>query len=170
MGQEQSTSETQVQWEWQSNANPWSSEKPQWAPYKPLDNYLLEKAYKNSEKVVDLGDFTVFIKDNDILQQRKNDASKQRRVRRNEKYFETSEELKMNEEEENSRKKRFFGEETPKTYCKAFGSLKDFLLFLENRGPDIKKFANVLSEIEVSKDFNYFLGELPFSTEDLSKN
>ena len=73
MGQSKSLSNVAVQWEWQSNPNPWSSEPQQWTSYHPIDNYLLEKAFQNQEKTVELGDFVVLIKDREMVQQRKND-------------------------------------------------------------------------------------------------
>lgn len=38
--------------------------------------------------------------------------------------------------------------EKPKTANKAFGSISDFLLFFENRNPEIKKFAEKFQEME----------------------
>ena len=52
--------------------------------------------------------------------------------------------------------KIFFGAETPKTYNSVFGSLEHFLLFFENRGPNIKRFADLFRQVETSQDFSPF--------------
>ena len=82
-----------------------------------------------------------------MIQQNKKITTRQRPVRRILKQIEDSE---MSEED--LRKKRFYGIEKPKTYNKTFGSLKDFLLFFGNRGPEIKKFVTILQEAEASQD------------------
>ena len=130
---EQPNSKSQAQWEWQSNPNPWSSEQPQWTPYSPLDNHILEEAYKNHKKVIDLGDYTILVTDKGTIQQNKQTTTRQRPVRRILKQIEES-----NMSEDDLRKKRFYGIEKPKTYNKTFGSLNDFLSFFGNRGPEIK--------------------------------
>jgi len=57
-------------WQWKSNPDPWSkSEEPQWTSYSPEHNYLLEKAYYDQQKEVDLGDYIVSLKD--MIQKRK---------------------------------------------------------------------------------------------------
>ena len=148
MKQSQISSETsEVTCEWQSDADPWSYKQPQWMPYTPHENDLIEKAYQNDQEIVDLIDYTVLIKNELMFQRSKKDSSKQRPVRRR------NEELRMTEEED-LRKERFFGAETPKTYNKTFGSLQDLLLHFERRGPEIKRFANTIREVEVSQDFN----------------
>ena len=144
---EQSTSESQAQWEWQSNPNPWSSEQPEWTPYNPMTNHILEEAHKSNQKAIDLGDYVVLVSDKHIIQQNKKIATRQRPVRR---ILKQIEESKMGQED--LRKKRFYGIEPPKTYNKTFGSLKDFLLFFANRGPEIKNFVTILQEAEASQD------------------
>lgn len=55
---------------------------------------------------------------------------------------------------------RFIGVDKPKTYNKAFGCLEDFLLFFENRGPEIKEFASIFKQIEATPDLNRLNQEL----------
>jgi len=152
------TATTAAQWEWKSNIDPFSLEEAKWEPYKPLDNYLLEKAFSNKEKDVDLGDYIVSLQN--MLQKKKNDLFKQRPVRRNTEYFNQE---KKTKEEENTRGKRFFGAETPKTFNNVFGNLSDYLRFFENRNPEIKKFVAMLNDIEASKNLDQLNNNiLPF--------
>jgi len=59
-----------VQWEWDSNENPWLHEEPLWAPYNKEHNDSLEEAYKQKQQVVDIGDYIVSLKDRLHLQER----------------------------------------------------------------------------------------------------
>ena len=78
------------------------------------------------------------------------DHESERRVIDPEGYTAQTQESEMSEED--LHKKRFYGIEPPKTYNKTFGSIKDFLSFFENRGPEIKRFATIFKEVEASQD------------------
>jgi len=138
-----------VQWEWDSNENPWLHEEPLWAPYNKEHNDSLEEAYKQKQQVVDIGDYIVSLKDR--LQICKKGVFKQRAVRRVCKITNTDEDFLI-DDEESIRKERFFGAETPKTYNNAFGSLEDILSFFKGREPKIRDFVNLFEEIQESID------------------
>lgn len=155
MEQPQPVDRQQTRWEWQSNPNPWTSQEPStWTPYESSLSELLEKAYCNQEKQVDLGDYVVHIKGNGMLQIEKNSVFKQRRVRRVGLSSDLVEETKTLEENKDARKMRFFGAENPKTINRAFGDLKHFLNFFQNRNPEIKVFSETIQQIEASQDFD----------------
>lgn len=55
---------------------------------------------------------------------------------------------------------RFFGVEVPKTINTAFGSLEHFIVFFQNRPPEIKKFSDKMQEVETSQDFKKLNNDL----------
>jgi len=50
-------------WQWKSNSDPWSkSEAPKWESYSVKHNYLIEKAYYDQQKEVDIGGYVISLK------------------------------------------------------------------------------------------------------------
>ena len=135
---------TKGRWQWKSNPDPWSkSEEPQWKLYSLEDNYLIEKAYYDQQKEVDLGDYIISIKH--MIQKKKGVVISQRPVRR------------VNWDnciQERDRSERYFETELPRTMNKIFGSLKDFLDFFSRRNPEILEFTSQFEKIEKSNDLN----------------
>ena len=133
-------------WEWKSNPDPWSTkEAPKWTPYDHLENDLIEQAFQNNQETIEIGDYIICIKDR--IQKKRDDGSKKRPIRR-----EIIED--PSEAQEKVRKERFFGGEKPKTFNMTFGTLEDFLQFLQGRGSDIKQFSTVFNEIKISQDIS----------------
>jgi len=145
----QSESQIEAQWQYKANPTPFSSEKGNWEPYEPFDNYMLERAYYTKQNEVDLGEYIVSLKDK--LQRRKDNHFKQRPIRRNKDYFEPNEEVEGSQDEK-ERAKRYLGIEKPRTFNNVFGGLQDYLGFFEYRNPDIKNFVSKFNEIEASND------------------
>ena len=137
-----------VIWQWQSNDKPWSSDYQTWAPYESQQNQLLEEAYSKNQKEVDLGDYIVILKDNKFYQQSKEDPTRRRRVRRNDGN------LAEKKKKPKPRKNGHFEANIIKKYDQSSGSLEDFLDLFKNRRSDMKEFANILAQIEISKDFD----------------
>ena len=131
-------------WQWKSNPDPWSkTEPPKWEPYSLGHNYLIEKAYYDQQKEVDLGDDIVYPLD--LLQRKKENPQAQRPIRR----------VNWIEDEEmNDRSARYFETELPKTINKIFGGLEDFITFFSRRNQQILDFRNQFQEFEQSRDFN----------------
>ena len=132
------------QWQWKSNPDPWSkAEPPQWKSYTLEHSYLIEKAYYDQQKEVDLGDYIVYLLD--LLQWKKGDPKAQRPIRRIN---------CLDDEEMNDRSTRYFETELPKTINKIFGGLEDFITFFSRRNQEILEFRNQFKEFEESNDFN----------------
>jgi len=131
-------------WQWKSNPDPWSkSEEPQWVSYSMEHNYLIEKAYYDQKKEVDIGDYIVSIQH--MLQKKKGSVISQRPIRRVN-HGDSFQEM--------DRSERYFETELPKTINKVFGSLWDFIAFFSRRNPEILDFTSHFEEIEKSKDLD----------------
>jgi len=125
---------TRGRWQWKSNSDPWSeSEEEKWESY-PLDqNYLIEKAYYDQKKEVDIGEHIVFIKHK--IQIRKGSPTLQRPIRRID---------WMEEADGTERSERYLETELPKTINKVFGSLKHFLeLLLQKESRDSRLYKAI---------------------------
>ena len=136
-------------WQWKSNQDPWSTlEEPQWTSYPLASNYLIEKAYYDKEKEIDLNNGYI-ISIQHMLQRQKGRDSIQRPIRRIE-WMEDIEEI--------GRSERYFETELPKiknkTINNVFGSLTDFVNFFSKRSPEILAFTEQFNQIEKSNDPN----------------
>ena len=135
---------TKGRWQWKSNPDPWSkTEESKWEPYSLEQNYLIEKAYYDQQKEVDLGDYLVYPLD--MLQRKKGNLKAQRPIRRVN---------WMDDEEMNDRSARYYETELPKTINKIFGSLEDFLNFFARRNPEMLEFASQFKVLEESNDLD----------------
>jgi len=131
-------------WQWQSNTNPWSkTEPPQWESYSLDHNYLIEKAYYDQQKEVDLGDYLVYPLD--LLQRKKGNLQAQRPIRRIN---------WMDDEETHHRSQRYFESELPKTINRIFGGLGDFISFFSRRNKEMLEFTSHFKELERSNDLH----------------
>ena len=133
-----------VKWQWRSNSDPWSkTEEPRWIAYSPKENYLIEKAFHEKQKEVDLGDYIVSIEDG--IQKKKGNTPLQRQIRRKE---------NDEEEEMDVRSERYFETELPKSINKIFGSLQHFINFFSRRNNEILDLTKQLQEFEQSNNLN----------------
>jgi len=129
-------------WQWKSNEDPWSkSEEPKWKSYSLEHNYLIEKAYYERQKEVDLGDYLVYpLK---MVQRKKGNLNAQRPIRRIN---------WTNNEKTQDRSARYFETEVPKTINRIFGGLEDFISFFSRRNPEILDFTSHFNDLEKSND------------------
>lgn len=131
-------------WQWKSNIDPWSkSEEEKWESYSLEHNYLIEKAYYDHEKEVDLGDYIISIQHK--IQIKKGDKVSQRPIRR----IDWTQDV-----EEFHRCERYYEVELPKSINKVFGSLEDFVRQFSNRNPEILEFKKQLDKLEEVNDLN----------------
>lgn len=70
-------------WLWNSTPDPFSkTEPPQWTPYSPSDNSIIERAFQRGDSSIHLGNYVIHIADR--MQVNKNDFSRQRPIKRSE--------------------------------------------------------------------------------------
>ena len=69
-----------IEWFWQSNADPWSSESAEWCAYSDVDTAIIEEAFQQKLPDVLLDDFTISFKH--LVQISNDDQLKQRPMKR----------------------------------------------------------------------------------------
>lgn len=68
-------------WQWKSNSDPWSnSEKEEWTNFLPVENDIIEDAYRNKEEQTEVDLYYIDFKQS--IQISKSDKTKQRPIRR----------------------------------------------------------------------------------------
>jgi len=111
------------QWQWHSNKDPWlKGQEMEWTSYSPEQNALIEEAYYEQKKEVDIGDYIISIQN--FVQKKKGSVVSQRKIRRIK--ADGDEEMKWREE-------RYFDTELPKTVNNIFGSVEDLRKFITQR-------------------------------------
>ncbi|CAF3928368.1 unnamed protein product [Rotaria sp. Silwood1] len=102
---------TKAVWHWNSNSNPWCpKQEPHWTKYSDIDNEIIENAYQNHQKHVELDSYLIDLEHN--VQKKKSNHNKQRPIRRI-----------LIEKDHNLRNERFF---IPPKLTKTFSSYSAF--------------------------------------------
>jgi len=131
-------------WQWQTNLDLCcKSEENRWECYSLAENYLIEKAYYEQQKEIDLGNYVISIQH--MIEKKKENPRIQRPVRRV---------LWANEMRETVRSERYFDTELPKPVNKMFGSLDHFIHFFSRRSPEILEFTKKFNRFEESNDLD----------------
>ncbi|CAF3299351.1 unnamed protein product [Rotaria sp. Silwood2] len=102
---------TKAVWHWNSNSNSWCpKQEPQWTTFSDIENEIIEKAYQNHQKHVELDSYLIDLEYK--VQKKKSNHNEQRPIKRI-----------LIEKEHNLRKERFF---IPPKLCKTFSSYNSF--------------------------------------------
>jgi len=132
-----------IQWKWQSDPDPWKekdSTKWTWQDYSSEQSSIIEKAFLLNQATADLGDYEIDF--NKMLQVKKNDRHRIRRVKRQEpsRFL-----MEMPEPTIVSSKDQ-------KTINEAFGTVQHFLDYIMKRTPEAYRLYQRLKDLSLESN------------------